>query len=59
MTASLLAQTFAALDMVVMERIADGTFRLLSTVPAWFTRLYPEAAAQPESLRPGDVFPFL
>jgi hypothetical protein len=45
MTASLLAQTLAALDMVVMERNADGTFRLLSTVPAWFTRLYPEAVA--------------
>jgi signal transduction histidine kinase len=59
MTASLLAQTFAALDMVVMERIADGTFRLLSTVPAWFTRLYPETVAQSESLQPGDVFPFL
>jgi len=47
------------LDMVVMERNVDGTFRLLSTVPAWFTRLYPEVAAQSEGLRPGDVFPFL
>src|SRR5262245_2738033 len=59
MTASLLAQTLAALDMVVMERNADGTFRLLSIVPAWFTRLYPEVATQSEGLRPGDVFPFL
>jgi hypothetical protein len=59
MTASLLAQTLAALDMVVMERNADGTFHLLSTVPSWFTRLYPEVTTQSEGLRPGDVFPFL
>src|SRR5438128_4699355 len=59
MTASLLAQTFAVLDTVVMERMADGTFRLLGLVPVWFTRLYSEVAAQQEGLRPGDIVPFL
>ena len=59
MTASLLAQMFAALDTVIMECMADGTFRLLSAVPAWFTRLYPASAAQQEGLQPGQVFPFL
>jgi signal transduction histidine kinase len=58
-TASLLAHMLAAMDTVVMERLADGTFRLLSAVPAWFTSLYPEAAAQSEGLQPGQVFPFL
>ncbi|MDZ7378660.1 MAG: HAMP domain-containing histidine kinase [candidate division KSB1 bacterium] len=59
MTASLLAQMFAALDTVILECTADGTFRLLSAVPAWFTRLYPAAATQQEGLQPGQVFPFL
>jgi len=59
MTASLLAHMLAALDTVVMERMADGTFRLLSAVPAWFTHFYPAAASQQEGLQPGYVFPFL
>src|SRR5262245_57520673 len=59
MTASLFAQMFAALDMVVMQRTAEGVFRLLSTAPAWCTRLYPETASQQDGLQPGHVFPFL
>jgi hypothetical protein len=59
MTASLFAQMFAALDMVVMERTAEGAFRLLSTVPEWFARLYPEAALQQDGLQPGHIFPGL
>lgn len=59
MTASLLAQMFAALDTVVMERLADGAFRLLSVAPAWFARLYPDAAARQEGLQPGHALAFL
>jgi len=59
LTASLFAQVFAALDTVVMERTAEGVFRLLSTVPEWFARVYPEAASQQDALQPGHLFPFL
>jgi len=59
LTASLFAQVFAALDTVVMERTAEGVFRLLSTVPEWFARVYPEAASQQDGIQPGHIFPFL
>src|SRR5215470_2966738 len=59
LTASLFAQIFAALDTVVMERTAEGGFRLLSAVPTWLTRVYPEAASQQDGLHPGHILPFL
>lgn len=57
--AALLGQLFQAMDIVVLERMADGTFRLLSAIPAWLPRLYPEVTQQHMGLQPGHVFPFL
>ncbi len=37
------ADPFSALDMVVMERLDDGSFRLVGDVPDWFKRFYPGA----------------
>lgn len=59
LTAFLCAWVFAALDMVVMERTAEGGFRLLSTVPEWLTRVYPEVVLQQDRIQPGRIFPGL
>ncbi|MGE3539291.1 MAG: sensor histidine kinase [Candidatus Tectimicrobiota bacterium] len=59
LTAALLAEVFRSLDTVVLEHTGDRAFRLLSQAPEWFTRLYPEATAHIEALRPGEQFPFL
>jgi hypothetical protein len=59
LTAFLCARVFAALDMVVMEWTAEGVFRLLSTMPEWLTRVYPEVVLQQDRLQPGHIFPGL
>lgn len=59
MPGSLFAELCAALDMVVMERTSAGVFRLTGPAPDWCQRLYLEVASGPDSLRPGDRFPFL
>ncbi len=53
------ADLFSAIDMVVMERQADGTFRLKGTALDWFVRFCPEAATGDERLEPGKNFAFL
>jgi hypothetical protein len=55
----LFADLLAALDIVVMERLSAGIFRLCGPAPAWFRCFYPEATSGQEDLRPGDVFLFL
>lgn len=59
MSTPLFADLFTALDIVVLERQPHGTFRVLSNVPTWFVRLYPQAATQREELQLADAFPFL
>lgn len=53
------ADPFSALDMVVMERLDDGSFRLVGDVPDWFKRFYPGAVPGEKGLRPGNNFLFL
>ena len=53
------ADPFSALDMVVMERLDDGSFRLVGGVPDWFKRFYPGAVPGEKGLRPGNNFLFL
>lgn len=59
LTASLLADVLASMDTAILERAADGSFRLLSKAPKWLTCLYPETATRTEGLWPGQEFPFL
>lgn len=59
MTESIEAELFAALDMVVMESIGDGKFRIVGAIPDWFIKFYPESVTQQNSLTPGEKFPFL
>lgn len=56
---SIEAELFAALNMVVMESIGEGCFRMVGAIPDWFIQFYPEAVAQQDSLIPGEKFPFL
>jgi len=56
---SLFAELFIALDIVVMERLAPGTFRLAGPAPDWFGRFYGQPIAAHDHVRPGDLFPFL
>ena len=53
------AELFAALDIVVMEHLEDGDFKIIGTLPDWFMQFYPDAASKQERLRPGKIFPFL
>ena len=46
MNESIFTELLAALDMVTMERIKEGTFRILGAIPEWFTRLYRTAPAE-------------
>jgi signal transduction histidine kinase len=55
---ALLADLFATLAIVVMERLPDGAFRTISSVPEWLMRVYPEAASG-EGFRPRQTSPFL
>ena len=56
---SLTAELFAALDIVVMERLADGSFGIVGTVPNWFLHFYSDTSSRQEGLRPGSKFAFL
>ncbi|WP_009634430.1 sensor histidine kinase [Synechocystis sp. PCC 7509] len=49
---------FAALDIVVLELLADGYFKMVGTIPSWFIKFYPEATEQ-QKLDPKTKFPFL
>src|SRR5262244_1084548 len=59
MQGALSAELLAVLDMVVMERMSVGSFRLSGPPPAWFRCLYPAVTPGQEGLHPGDTFPFL
>jgi signal transduction histidine kinase len=53
------AGLLAGLELVVLERLSEGSFRVLGDSPAWFTRLHPSAASVSDGFRPGEQFPFL
>lgn len=37
-----MAGLFAAMNFVVMERVGDGSVRVIGTIPLWFRKLYPD-----------------
>lgn len=57
MIKSVEADLFAALDIVVMELLDDGYFKMVGAIPSWFAQFYPEVTTQ--KLDPGSKFPFL
>lgn len=58
MNQSIEAKVFAALDMVVMELMDDGYFKMVGAIPDWFVHFYPEAAGE-QKLSPETKFFFL
>ncbi len=48
----------AALDIVAMEALEGGQFKLVGTPPAWFAHFYSQPAGE-ASLRPQELFLFL
>jgi hypothetical protein len=59
MTEAILTDLLAALDVMVVERLSDDSFTVIGATPAWFTWLYPHAAAEPQQLRLDLTSPFL
>ena len=53
------SEMLAALDIVAMERLEDGSFKLMGSAPDWFVRLYPAPISASEMVRPQDAFIFL
>jgi hypothetical protein len=56
---SILREVFAALDVMVVERLADGTFRSVGAVPGWFLWLFPQAEGGGERLPLARLSPSL
>ncbi len=46
----------AALDIAAMERAEDGSFKLISSAPRWFTRLFPQSDSLSEGLNLRSFF---
>lgn len=59
MSDSFLTDLLTALDVMVVERLADDSFTVIGSTPAWFSWLYTEAAANPQQLRLALTSPFL
>jgi signal transduction histidine kinase len=56
---AILTDLLAALDVMVVERLPDGSFTVIGTAPAWFSWLYADAASNPQQLRLDQTSPFL
>ena len=56
---SILARLVSDLDIAVLERTPQGTFAMLSEMPAWLRTLVPETTLQQEELFLEDIFLFL
>jgi signal transduction histidine kinase len=56
---ALLANLLAALEIVVMERLSERSFRPINTLPGWFKRFVPEVRGGQDAIQPGHLFPFL
>lgn len=59
MSDSVLTDLLAALDVMVVERLADGRFTVVGTPPGWFGWLYPEAGDNLTDLNFHSTSPFL
>ena len=53
------SEILAALDVVAMEQLQDGSFKLMRDAPDWFVHLYPEPTSAGGTIRPQDAFIFL
>lgn len=59
MNESITVELFAALNILVMDQLDDGSFKIIGTVPEWFMHFHPDVAFERDKLRPGKKFPFI
>ncbi|MCP4687487.1 MAG: sensor histidine kinase, partial [Desulfobacterales bacterium] len=59
MNESILKKLFSSLEIAVLERLDEGTFRLIGDPPEWFQGLNHKTAFKEKYLKPGVEFPFL
>jgi signal transduction histidine kinase len=59
MDASLLADVCAALQILVLERLQNGSYRVIGGIPEWFSRVQSESIPEESAVQPGRMFPFL
>jgi len=59
MSTSFMKDLFDTLDILVLERLQDGSFRRMGGVPDWFRRLCSNVDGDQIALRLGEEFPFL
>jgi serine/threonine protein kinase len=59
MSKSITTDLLAALNIVAMERLGDGSFSLVSTTPDWFKQFCEQTATSQEVLNIEESFPFL
>lgn len=59
MQGALLSQLYTSLDMVVLERLSAGVFRLTTPEPLWLQALGPALAPGDTAVCLGERFPFL
>ena len=45
------SELLAALDIVAMERLAEGEFELIGAAPRWLAQFLPEAVAEGDRVR--------
>ncbi|MBD2304134.1 HAMP domain-containing histidine kinase [Chroococcidiopsis sp. FACHB-1243] len=55
---SIIDELFAALNVVVLERLEYDSFKLIGTAPIWFVQFYGDTDLQ-QQLMPGHKFPVL
>lgn len=59
MHASLFVDIFTSMDIVVLERLPDGAFRVIGNAPLWFHNFFPDFAVVQQRFFPATMFPFL
>src|SRR5262249_5335829 len=47
------------LNILVLERLGEGSFKIVGSIPEWFTGFDAEGFSSRSEMNPGDIFPFL
>lgn len=55
---NIIDELFAAINVVVLERLDYDSFKLVGTAPSWFVQFYSDAELQ-QQLMPGQKFPVI
>ncbi|MBL8151250.1 MAG: hypothetical protein JNN15_15105, partial [Blastocatellia bacterium] len=56
---SLAARILASLGIVVLKRVNESHFKIVGTIPEWFSSYFQHQNLEVEKLLPGTLFPFI